>query len=126
MSDGWYLAIISNFTIHKDGNVTIHFSIQEQQTAKAKLTPEKLRLLFQLLNLQPPRDVNRHSLQPLLNKQVAIKLETKQFTNEQGITITYSKVTSIRKDLPEEAKQSQFFHQLLEEYLLSTFGWVKI
>jgi hypothetical protein len=125
VKDGWHLAKIANFTVHKDGNITLHFSV-EGQTLKAKLSPDKVKLIFQMLALPVPRVVSRYDLQKLVNKQLAIKTETRLFTNG-GFTIHYSKVVSIKAKIPEEeVSQEDFFRELLDDYFLSNFGWIKI
>ena len=126
LEEGWYKATICDFTVHRDGKITIYFCIDGERV-KAKFENQKLPQLFLLLNLSPPKEIKRSTLTPLLNEEVVVKVENFEYEVSPKYTVLYSRVTSVRKDFPEIQTQTvkQSDEDILSEYLFSQFGFIK-
>ena len=108
LEEGWHYAKICGYTLHRDGNITVYFCIDGEKV-KGKFNQQNILTLFKLLGLSQPKEIKRSTLTPLMNKQVAVKLKTFEYEYMSGRTIMYSKVVSVRREIPEDYKQS--FHE---------------
>jgi len=130
VEDGYHIAVIENFKLKKDGTLELHFNIDGQRV-KARLSDqEKIRKLYKLLTGITLKEINRSLLKLLIGVKCIVKTETRQFENA-GYTITYSRVTEIKryseeewKKLQEENEDDSFYTELLDRYIRSSFGFI--